>query len=69
MLLEDEGLLRHHISHIGAYQDTDHYLYVQGWSTGGIRSLRGWNYLQEKMEEAEQHDENRWWVVPLDVHY
>lgn len=68
-LLEDEGLLRHNIMHIGAYQDTDHYLYVQGWSSGGIRSYRGWNYLQEKIEEAEKHDENRWWVVPLDVHY
>jgi hypothetical protein len=44
---------------------------VQGWNTTGVRSRRGWEYLQEEIIEPQSQTEYEtgWWVVPLDVHY
>lgn len=68
-ILDDEDLVRHRMSKVAGYQSTDYFLYVQNWSTSGLRSRRGWDYLQDRIEDAEENEDNRWWVVPLDVHY
>jgi hypothetical protein len=65
----DDGMLSYYMSQAGSGQSTDKFLYVQGWSASGLDSYSGWNHVQELMEEEEQNEDNRWWVVPLDVHY
>lgn len=65
----DDGMLSYYMGKAGSGHSTDKFLYVQGWSVSGLDSYSGWNHVQELMEEEEQNEENRWWVVPLDVHY
>lgn len=69
VLLNEEDLVRHKMNKFAGYQSTDYFLYVQGWNSSGVRSRRGWEYVQELMAEDEQRDEHQRWVVPLDVHY
>lgn len=69
-IMQEEDLIRYKMSNVGGYQSTDYFLYVQGWSSSGVRSRRGYDYLQDEIVAREQErDEDEWWVVPLDVHY
>lgn len=69
LLLDNEGMARHTMNRFADHQSTDYYLYVDGWMAGGIRDRRGWEHVQELMDEEAERDENQWWVVPLDAHY
>lgn len=64
-----DSMLSYNMSKAGSGHSTEKFLYLQGWSPSGIDSYSGWKQVQNKIEAEEERDENRWWVVPLDVHY
>lgn len=69
LLLEDEDLIRYRIKELGESQGSEHFLYYSTWSSSAINTYRGWNHVQDVMDEAQDSDEQNLWVVPLDAHY
>jgi hypothetical protein len=64
----DDEMLAYRLGKMGS-NSVNEFLFVQGWSGSGITSYRGWDHVQEIIEQEEADDDTTMWVVPLDAHY